>query len=58
VIPELPLINDGVRTVDEKFFEYTISAFDFLITHYKIDVIPLKGSVEERVNIILNYANK
>ncbi len=57
VMPELSLVNDGVRTVDKKFFELTVSSFDFLITQYKIDVINLSGSVEERSNIILKYAN-
>jgi len=49
VEPELDLIDDGVRSVDKKFYEQVVQNFEILIGEYRIPVHRISGSVEERV---------
>lgn len=55
--PELPLVDDGVRPVDTIFFNYIKRQFEVVIKHYKIRTVSLSGSVEERVQKIINTYN-
>ena len=48
VEPELPLIEDGQRTVNKDFFDSVVQSFDCIIKSYAIPVVRLSGSVEER----------
>jgi uncharacterized protein YutD len=48
VEPELPLIEDGQRTVDKLFFDNVVQSFDCIIKSYAIPVIRLKGSIDDR----------
>jgi predicted ATPase len=52
--PTLPLIDDGVRSTDELFFKYTVKYFENIIEDFKVPVIRIKGTTEQRVNFILN----
>ena len=48
VEPELPLIEDGQRTINKDFFNCVVQSFDSIIKSYAVPVIRLSGSVEER----------
>jgi len=51
VEPELPLVEDGQRTVNKDFFDKVVQSFDTIIKSYTIPVIRLSGSTEERAKI-------
>ena len=48
VEPELPLIEDGQRTVNKDFFDSVVQSFDSIVKSYCVPVVRLSGSVEER----------
>ena len=50
IAPELPLIEDGQRSVDKEFFDGVVKQFEFYTRHFSINdrIIMLTGSVEER----------
>jgi len=48
VEPELPLVEDGQRTVNKDFFDSVVQSFDNIIKSYRVPVVRLSGSVEER----------
>jgi len=51
--PSIPLVDDGVRSVDVEFRNKVIQLFDFYIDHFQPkNVVKLAGSVEERYKII------
>lgn len=50
--PELKLEDDNVRSLDENFFNNVKANFENIITQYNVDVVRLKGSVQERVDLI------
>ena len=51
--PSIPLVNDGVRSIDVDFRNKVIDLFDFFIDHFKpTNLVKLSGSVEERYAII------
>ena len=52
IIPELSLVEDGERSVNKDFFDIVNSNFDHIISEYKIDVIRLHGSIEQRITQI------
>ena len=56
IAPELPLIEDGQRSVDKAFFDGVVEKFNFYINHFSIShrVSFLTGSVEERVNKVVS----
>lgn len=51
--PSIPLVDDGVRSIDVEFRNKVIQLFDFYIDHFQPkNVVKLAGSVEERYKII------
>ena len=52
--PDIPLVDDGERSNDITFRETIIKLFETAIEHYKINVVRLKGTVEERLKVIYN----
>lgn len=52
--PDIPLVDDGERSFNEVFRETIVNLFEEAIKHYKINVVRLKGTVEERLEIIYN----
>jgi nicotinamide riboside kinase len=54
VVPELPLIDDGVRSVDKNFYDQVVQNFDILISEYQIPVHYISGSVENRTQQVLD----
>lgn len=52
--PDIPLVDDGERSANEEFRNVIIKLFEEAIQHYKINVVRLKGSVEERLETIYN----
>lgn len=53
VEPELPLVEDGQRTVDREFFNTVVNSFEAIIKAYNVPVIRINGSVENRIEQIL-----
>jgi nicotinamide riboside kinase len=54
VEPTLPLVTDNVRSTDVEFFNHVKSFFKAYIDGYGLKVIPISGSREERVKMIIN----
>lgn len=52
--PELSLVVDGQRSVNREFFEAVNKNFEAVIRDYEINVIRIKGSIEERIELIKN----
>lgn len=52
--PDIPLVDDGERSNNMTFRETIINLFETAIEHYGINVIRLKGTVEERLKVIYN----
>lgn len=55
IAPELPLIEDGQRSVDKEFFDGVVKQFEFYTRHFSISdrIIMLTGSVEERASRVI-----
>lgn len=51
--PDIPIVDDGVRSTNQNFRNDIIKIFEKYIVKYNVDVTILKGSVEERMNTIL-----
>lgn len=60
IAPELPLIDDGTRSVDREFFDGVVKQFDFYIRHYSISdkIVFLTGSTEDRVKRVMEAIKK
>lgn len=60
VVPELPLVKDGQRSVEQEFFDGVVEMFNFYINHYSVNnrVVLLTGSVSERVNRVVDEIKK
>jgi predicted ATPase len=60
VAPELPLKEDGQRSVNKEFFDGVVAQFNFYINHFSVskNIIFLTGSVEERVATVINEIKK
>ena len=56
--PELALVNDGQRSIDLDFFTEVNNNFDSIISTYKVPVVRVRGTVEERINFIKNTIQK
>ena len=54
VVPELPLIDDGVRSIDKNFHDQVIQNFEILIEEFQIPVHYISGTVEERKQQVLD----
>jgi len=52
--PDIPLVDDGERSNNMSFRDTIINLFETAIDHYGIDVVRLKGTVEERLEVIYN----
>lgn len=52
--PDIDLVDDGVRSVNVEFRDKMIDLFEEAIKHYKINIVRLKGTVDERLEIIYN----
>lgn len=62
VRPELPLVDDGTRTVDPVFYEDVKQSFNYWLNAIKtfkspVKVIEVYGSVEQRINQIITTLN-
>lgn len=55
IAPELPLVEDGQRSTDKKFFDGVVQKFNFYVNHFSISskVAFVTGSINERVNKIV-----
>lgn len=51
--PEFPIEDDGVRSSSQQWQDEIVRLFDQYINQYNLKVIPVSGSVRERVNTIL-----
>jgi nicotinamide riboside kinase len=57
--PSIPLVDDGVRSVDVEFRNKVIQLFDFYIEHFNPkNVVKLAGTVEQRYKIIKKEIEK
>ena len=57
--PSIPLVDDGVRSIDVKFRNKVIELFDFYIEHFNPgNVVKLAGDVDERYKIIKKEIEK
>ena len=56
--PEFDIEDDGVRSTDIDFRNDIVDLFDHYITIYKIPVIKLTGTVEQRLNKIKETINE
>jgi nicotinamide riboside kinase len=55
----IPVVDDGVRSVDVKFRNTIIGLFDFYIEEYNpTNIVKLTGSVDERYDIIKKEIEK
>lgn len=52
--PDVPLVDDGERSANKEFRDTIVNLFEEAIDHYKLNVIRLSGSVEERLETIYN----
>jgi nicotinamide riboside kinase len=52
--PELPLIDDGQRSINKNFFDAVNKNFETVISDYKLNIIRIKGSIDDRINLIKN----
>lgn len=50
--PDIPIEDDGVRSVDVDFRNKMIELFEEAIKHYKIPVVRLSGDVGKRLELI------
>jgi nicotinamide riboside kinase len=57
VEPELPLVEDGQRTVNKDFFKNIVQNFDSIIKSYAVPVIRISGTLEERTNQVIEAIN-
>jgi nicotinamide riboside kinase len=55
--PDIPLVDDGERSVDKEFRDIVVNLFEEAIDHYKINVIRLNGSVDNRMKTIYNIVD-
>jgi nicotinamide riboside kinase len=52
--PDIPLVDDGERSANKEFRDTIINLFEEAIIHFKIDVVRLSGTVEQRLETIYN----
>jgi predicted ATPase len=60
--PELPMVNDGVRSTDSHFHDEIVHLFEETVKRfsnmYPGLIVPVRGSVEQRVQIVLEEIRK
>lgn len=54
IAPEFDIVDDGERSTSKEFRDEIVELFDTFISKEKLVVMPIKGSVRERVNKIIN----
>jgi hypothetical protein len=54
--PELGIADDGVRSDSSLFFNNVVSNFEKIITDYNLNVIRVRGTVEQRLDLIAKTA--
>lgn len=52
--PDIPLVDDGERSSNKEFRDIIVNLFEEAIDHYKINVVRLKGTVDNRLETIYN----
>ena len=55
--PNIPLEDDGVRSMDTNFRSEIIDIFEDYISEYKLPIVRLEGSIEDRMGILLDSIN-
>ena len=55
--PDIPLVDDGERSVNKEFRDIVVNLFEEAIDHYKLNVIRLNGSVDNRMKTIYNIVD-
>jgi nicotinamide riboside kinase len=50
--PEIPLVDDGERSVNKEFRDKIVELFEEAIKHFNIPVVRLSGTKEERMTTI------
>lgn len=55
--PELPIVDDGFRSIDKIYFKKITDSFEYYISHQPT-VIRLSGSIEQRYNKIVQEIKK
>lgn len=58
IMPELPLVNDGTRSLDQQYFDDVCKAFEHAIATLELPIIRLKGTVEQRYNMVLDHVKQ
>ena len=56
--PNIPLEDDGVRSMNSKFRTEISEIFEEYISDYDLPIVRLKGSVDERMNVLLDTLNE
>jgi hypothetical protein len=54
IVPELPLVEDGERSVNREFFNAVNINFENIIRDYNLNIIRLTGTVSDRIEQIKN----
>ena len=52
--PEFDIVDDGERSINKEFRDEIVEIFDTVMTRNKISVIKIKGSVRNRVNMVID----
>lgn len=55
--PEFEIVDDGERSINTEFRDAIVELFNWYINTYNLDVVILKGSVQDRVNQINEIIN-
>jgi nicotinamide riboside kinase len=50
--PEIPLVDDGERSVNVEFRDKIVQLFEEAIDHFNVPVVRLSGSKQERIDTI------
>lgn len=61
IVPELPLVEDGTRSIGKEFFDGVVEQFEFYNRHNSMPAGKFKfvmGSVKERVDTVMNEIKK
>lgn len=56
--PNIPLVDDGVRSMDNTFRTEISEIFESYINEYDLPIVRLEGSVEDRTVVMLDSLNE
>lgn len=58
--PELPLKSDGIRSLDQGYFNDVVEGFDYILEEYghNLPLVVLSGSVEHRYNMAMDHIKR